>query len=86
MHTENLSDAFCLELLDQPPPAASRAEFTAAFAAALRRFELAGANAGGRQAESLLSALGVWSPPFMRGSRSENRSAPISYAATNIRR
>jgi hypothetical protein len=59
MHTENLSDAFCLELLDQPPPAASRAEFTAAFAAALRRFELAGANAGGRQAESLLSALGA---------------------------
>ena len=61
MHTENLSDAVsqCLELLDQPAAAASRAEFTAGFAAALQRLEKAGDDADGRRAESLLSALGA---------------------------
>ena len=61
MHTENLGDAvsLCLELLDQPAPAASRAEFTAGFAAALQQLEAAGDDAAGRRAESLLSALGA---------------------------
>ena len=61
MHTENIGDAFsqCLELLGQPPPAASRAEFTAGFAAALHQLEAAGDDAAGRRAESLLSALGA---------------------------
>jgi len=61
MHTENLSDALsrCLELLEQPVPAASRAEFTAGFAAALHRLETAGDDADGRAGESLLSALGA---------------------------
>jgi len=61
MHTENIGDALsqCLELLDQPAPAASRAEFTAGFAAALQQFEAAGDDAAGRRAESLLSALGA---------------------------
>lgn len=61
MHTENIGDALsqCLELLDQPPTAASRAEFTAGFAAALQQLEAAGDDAAGRRAESLLSALGA---------------------------
>jgi hypothetical protein len=62
MYSENLSDAFsrCLELLEQQPAAAtSRAEFTAGFAAALWRLETSGEDAAGRQADSLVNALGA---------------------------
>src|SRR5689334_10973349 len=61
MHSENLGDTLsrCLEVLDQPAAAASRAEFAAGFAAALRRLEAAGNEADGRRAESLLGALGA---------------------------
>jgi hypothetical protein len=61
MHSESLTDAFsrCLELLEQPAAAVSRAEFTAGFAVALWRLETSGDDADGRRAESLQSALGA---------------------------
>ena len=62
MHSEkHLNDAFarCLELLEQPAAAGSRAEFAAGFAAALRRLEASGEDSDGRRAESLQSALGA---------------------------
>ena len=61
MHSESLYDALsrCLETLEQPVAAASRAAFAAGFAAALQRLEQAGDDADARRAESLLSALGA---------------------------
>jgi hypothetical protein len=61
MHSESLGDVLsrCLEPLEQPVAAASRAELAAGFAAALQRLEAAGDDADARRAESLLSALGA---------------------------
>jgi hypothetical protein len=98
MHTENLSDALsrCLELLEQPAAAASRAEFEASFGAAMRRLEASGDGAGGRQAESLLSALGAaaveqWelALAFVAASRraeSDRRNSRASVPIATLRR
>jgi hypothetical protein len=62
MHSDLFTDALarCLELLDDPAAGVDpRAEFETGFAAALHRLEETRRDPGGREAESLLSALGA---------------------------